>query len=91
VFLTTCTDVAGEKNTYPNKITVGDVPKTLFIRVVNRANITTEQKDNPGLLRIPLIIDEKRLQVGYNEEEIRKFLPRKYRLFQLLEAKRMNN
>ena len=28
-------------------------------------------KDNPGLLRRPIIIDEKRLQVGYNEDEIR--------------------
>jgi regulatory protein spx len=39
--------------------------------------------ENPGLLRKPLIMDEKRLQVGFNEEEIRSFLPRKMRLFQL--------
>src|SRR5690606_3223677 len=26
---------------------------------------------NPGLLRRPIILDEKRLQVGYNEDEIR--------------------
>ena len=31
--------------------------------------------DHPGLLRRPLILDEKRLQVGFNEEEIRRFLP----------------
>ncbi|MDF2787174.1 MAG: ArsR family transcriptional regulator [Neobacillus sp.] len=41
---------------------------------------------NPGLLRKPLIMDEKRLQVGFNEEEIRSFLPRKMRLFQLDEV-----
>ncbi|MCA0987821.1 transcriptional regulator SpxA [Guptibacillus algicola] len=40
----------------------------------------------PGLLRRPIIIDEKRLQVGYNEDEIRRFLPRKVRTFQLQEA-----
>src|SRR6185437_14335858 len=37
---------------------------------------------NPGLLRRPIIIDEKRLQVGYNEDEIRRFLPRKVRTYQ---------
>ena len=43
--------------------------------------------ENPSLLRRPLIIDEKRLVVGYNEEELRRFLPRKVRLlhFQILE------
>ncbi|TDL95437.1 transcriptional regulator Spx [Macrococcus brunensis] len=46
-------------------------------------------QDNPGLLRRPIILDEKRLQVGYNEDEIRRFLPRKVRTFQLLEAQRM--
>lgn len=48
-------------------------------------------KNNPGLLRRPIIIDEKRLQVGYNEDEIRRFLPRKVRTFQLLEAQRLVN
>ncbi|SDK73439.1 transcriptional regulator SpxA [Lacicoccus qingdaonensis] len=45
--------------------------------------------ENPGLLRRPIIMDEKRLQVGYNEDEIRRFLPRKVRNFHLLEAKRL--
>ena len=48
-------------------------------------------KNNPGLLRRPIILDEKRLQVGYNEDEIRRFLPRKIRTFQLLEAQKMVN
>ena len=46
---------------------------------------------NPGLLRRPILIDEKRLQVGYNDDEIRRFLPRKVRTFQLHEAQRMVN
>ncbi|MED4240825.1 transcriptional regulator SpxA [Priestia megaterium] len=33
----------------------------------------------PQILRRPIIQDEKRLQVGYSEEEIRRFLPRKVR------------
>lgn len=47
--------------------------------------------DHPGLLRRPIIVDEKRLQVGYNEDEIRRFLPRKVRTFQLQEAQRLVN
>ncbi|WP_102028050.1 transcriptional regulator SpxA [Salirhabdus sp. Marseille-P4669] len=46
---------------------------------------------NPGLLRRPIILDEKRLQVGYNEDEIRRFLPRTVRNFQLREAQRLVN
>ena len=34
---------------------------------------------NRSLLRRPLIVDNKRLQVGYNEDDIRKFLPRSVR------------
>lgn len=44
--------------------------------------------EHPGLLRRPIIIDEKRLQVGYNEDEIRRFLPRKVRTFQLREDRK---
>lgn len=36
------------------------------------------------------MIDEKRLQVGYNEDEIRR-LPRTVRTFQLREAQRLVN
>ncbi|AUJ31565.1 MAG: transcriptional regulator SpxA [Liquorilactobacillus nagelii] len=38
---------------------------------------------DPGLLRRPIILDEKRLQVGYNEDEIRRFLPREVRALEL--------
>lgn len=48
-------------------------------------------QQNPGLLRRPIILDDKRLQVGYNEDEIRRFLPRTVRTFQLREAQRMVN
>ena len=48
-------------------------------------------KDNQGILRRPIILDEKRLQVGYNEDEIRRFLPRKVRTFQRREVQRMVN
>src|SRR5699024_2359365 len=45
----------------------------------------------PGLLRRPIILDDKRLQVGYNEDEIRRFLPRTVRTVQLREAQKMVN
>lgn len=34
---------------------------------------------NPSVLRRPIIINEKAMQVGYNDEEIRVFLPRELR------------
>lgn len=44
---------------------------------------------NPSLLRRPIIMDDKRLQVGYNEDEIRRFLPRKVRRLELEEIQAM--
>lgn len=44
---------------------------------------------NPGLLRRPIIMDDKRLQVGYNEDEIRRFLPREVRALELQQAQLM--
>lgn len=37
--------------------------------------------NNPKMLRSPILQDHKRLQVGYNDEEIRSFLPRNVRTF----------
>ena len=41
---------------------------------------------NPGLLRRPIMMDSKRFQVGYNEDEIRRFLPRDVRALELQRA-----
>ena len=46
-------------------------------------------QENPGLLRRPIMIDEKRLQVGFNEDEIRRFLPRDIRQLELRQAQLM--
>ena len=40
-------------------------------------------EENPTLLRRPLIVDHKRLQVGYNDDEIRKFYQEKRERFKL--------
>lgn len=43
---------------------------------------------HPGLLRRPLIIDDRRLQIGYNVDDIRQFLPRKIRRLELIAPQR---
>lgn len=48
-------------------------------------------QENPGLLRRPIILDDKRLQVGYNEDEIRRFLPREVRAIELKKAQELAN
>lgn len=48
--------------------------------------LLTLVQENPGLLRRPIMIDEKRLQVGFNEDEIRRFLPREVRALELRQA-----
>ena len=45
----------------------------------------------PGMLKRPIIVDEKRLQIGYNEDEIRRFLPRRVREYQMREIRRLVN
>ncbi|EEI71134.1 transcriptional regulator Spx [Lentilactobacillus hilgardii] len=34
---------------------------------------------HPEMIRRPIMIDEKRLQIGFNDDEIRRFLPRDIR------------
>ncbi|KRL13409.1 MAG: Spx/MgsR family RNA polymerase-binding regulatory protein [Schleiferilactobacillus perolens] len=61
---------------------------------INLDDLTTDQllnlvQQHPGLLRRPIILDDKRLQVGYNEDEIRRFLPREVRAMELQQAQLM--
>jgi regulatory protein spx len=39
--------------------------------------------EQPGILKRPIILDEKRVQIGFNDDEIRSFLPRKVRELQI--------
>lgn len=43
-------------------------------------------RSKPSLLRRPIMIDQKRMQVGFSEDEIRCFLPRKIRRISLKQA-----
>lgn len=46
-------------------------------------------QEHPEILRKPIIVDTRRIQVGYNESEIRQFVPRRVRRKQLNKAKKM--
>lgn len=37
-------------------------------------------RNNPSVLKRPIIVDDKRIQTGYNEEEITVFIPRNKRV-----------
>lgn len=41
--------------------------------------------EEPSLIRRPIIMDDRRLQIGYNDAEIRMFLPREVRQIGLAE------
>ena len=38
-------------------------------------------RNHPTMIKRPIIQDEKKIQVGYQEEEIRAFIPRRLRAF----------
>ncbi|WP_161877796.1 transcriptional regulator Spx [Alkalibacterium sp. MB6] len=46
-------------------------------------------QNNPTLIRRPIILDDKRLQIGYNEDEIRQFVPREVRAMELERAQQL--
>lgn len=48
------------------------------------SELVTFIKNNPSILRRPIIVDDRRVQVGYDPEEIRTFIPRARRYAELL-------
>ena len=46
-------------------------------------------EQSPGLLRRPIVMDEKRIQIGYNSDQIRRFLPREVRALELRKAQQI--
>lgn len=63
-------------------IDISEMPLNDFFDLVQK---------EPGLLRRPIMIDEKRLQIGFNEDEIRRFLPRDVRALELARAQALVN
>ncbi|OQC11470.1 MAG: Regulatory protein Spx [Tenericutes bacterium ADurb.Bin087] len=63
--ISTRSKVIKEKNIDINDLTMSEVVQ--FI------------KDNPSVLKRPIMVDTNRIQVGYNSEEIMTFIPRERR------------
>ena len=40
-------------------------------------------RKNPSILKRPIMIEDHKMQVGYNKEEIRTFIPRAKRIAQI--------
>ena len=54
-----------------NKINIDDMTLNELVKFV---------KENPTVLKRPIIVDDHRLQTGYNSDEIRAFIPHARRL-----------
>lgn len=52
------------------------------------SDLFTLIQSKPNLIKRPIIADDKRIQIGYNEAEIRKFIPREVRDIELNNFKR---
>lgn len=63
--ISTRSKVIKEKN-----IDVNDLTMSELVRFI---------KDNPSVLKRPIMVDTNRIQVGYNSEEIMTFIPRERR------------
>ena len=63
-------------------VELSEIPLNSFFELVQA---------QPVLLRRPIMLDEKRLQIGFNEDEIRRFLPRDVRALELQKARALVN
>lgn len=57
------------------------------------SELITFIKDNPSILKRPIMVDDNKIQVGYNPEEITVFIPQARRLAELacLSCPKINN
>ena len=78
-----------EKNIFAEPLTESEIKKITRSKIYEKLGIdfnelTLKQmivlfKEYPSLLRRPILIDEKRILIGFNEDEIRSFVPREIR------------
>ena len=60
---------------------------------INESECSTEYligilTKNPSMIKLPIIIDKKKIVIGFNEREIRCFLSKEYRRTQLFDSGR---
>ena len=73
-----------------NTYNLSKIDNKLKVNIINNVDFeelslseaVTIISENPQILRRPIIMDDKRLHIGYNEEEIRAFLPRSVRVLE---------
>jgi len=53
--------------------------KSLNIEEMSMRELTNFIIENPSVLRRPIIVEDHKMQVGYNEDEIRTFIPKRLR------------
>ena len=53
--------------------------KNLDMDEMSMKDLTNFIIENPSVLRRPIIIEDNKMQVGYNEDEIRTFIPKRLR------------
>ncbi|MBJ6745106.1 transcriptional regulator Spx [Streptococcus sp. 121] len=72
--------IVSSKNRYAKSLGVDleDLPLSEVVDII---------LENPRILKSPIMVDEKRLQVGYKEDDIRAFLPRSVRNVENAEAR----
>ncbi|KRK71820.1 hypothetical protein FD02_GL002065 [Lacticaseibacillus nasuensis JCM 17158] len=58
----------------------------LDLETISMSELIELMVEKPAILRRPIIMDDKRLQVGFNEDEMRRFLPRSVRTLELQRA-----
>ncbi|MDR0846467.1 MAG: transcriptional regulator Spx [Lactobacillales bacterium] len=47
--------------------------------------------EHPGLMKRPIITDGRRIQIGYNDDEIRRFLPKELRQAEIDHLRKMSS
>lgn len=67
------------KNPDNSKITSLYIKKIRSINAMNFNEALSYLEENPAFLKTPIIIGDNKCMVGFNNESIREFIPRKYR------------
>lgn len=70
-------DIISTRSKIFQKLDVDELPISELLTLITQ---------NPNLLRRPILLDKKRMQIGFNEDEIRAFLSRDYRKHELKQA-----
>ena len=64
---------------HPSKVKEEDLSKLLLIQKMPLNQAIDYIKVNPNLLKSPIMIEKNKVLIGYDSEQIRMFLPQKYR------------